>query len=74
MRKLLVCDKRGDIQSLFRRRFAQDEISIESVHCMATFLDKVERDAYDIIVGKTFTTASMFFASICRRSAIVRAR
>jgi DNA-binding NtrC family response regulator len=50
MPKLLVCDKKGDIQSLLRRRFAQDKISIDSVPCVATVLDKVRRDAHDIIV------------------------
>jgi DNA-binding NtrC family response regulator len=50
MPKLLVCDKKGDIQTLLRRRFAQDKISIDSVACAATVLDKVGRDAYDIVV------------------------
>ncbi|HXV84862.1 MAG TPA: hypothetical protein VEG60_33875, partial [Candidatus Binatia bacterium] len=50
MSKLLVCDRRGDIHSLLRRRFAQDGISIESVGCMGSLLDRVARGAYDIIV------------------------
>ena len=50
MSKLLVCDRRGDIQSLLRRRFPQDTTSIESVDCIATLLDRVGRDSYDIIV------------------------
>jgi DNA-binding NtrC family response regulator len=50
MPKLLVCEKKGEIHSLLRRWSAQDEISIESVSCMAAVLDKVGRDAYDIIV------------------------
>jgi DNA-binding NtrC family response regulator len=50
MPKLLVCDKKGEIQSLLRRRFAQDKMSIDSAHCIAAVLDKVERDAHDIVV------------------------
>jgi DNA-binding NtrC family response regulator len=50
MPKLLVCDKKGEIQSLLRRRFGQDQISIDGAHCMSTVLDKVGRDACDIIV------------------------
>jgi len=50
MLKLLVYDKKNDIHSLLRRRFAQDKLTIDSVRCIATFLDKVGRDAYDIIV------------------------
>lgn len=50
MYKLLVCDRRGDIHSLLRRRFAQDKVSIESVGCIGSLLDRVARGAYDIIV------------------------
>ena len=50
MSKFLVCDKKGDLHSLLTRRFAQDEISIDSVHCMSTVLDTVQREAYDIVV------------------------